>query len=157
MKKKGHIYIFTNDVHDVNWPLIKVGRTQNTPELRAKSLSRGAGVIGTWSVFWSLETNNCNLAESIAFHLLKQHRTWDNKEMFAINCCKALRIIEPKLMALFDIKTPGIVEDKIMDEIFATIEGLELLYVDEKNPKEKKELKELISDFSYVFNRHTFE
>ena len=69
LKKKGWLYIMTNEDHD----FLKIGRTTKTPMIRAKSLSN-TGVLTDYEVSFSMPSFNQVMTEKELFTQLKKYR-----------------------------------------------------------------------------------
>ena len=101
--EKQYIYIFTNPEKP---ELVKVGRTNKHPEIRANELSRQTGTIGKFVVEWHLEVTDSEIAEKVAhFKLKKNHHS---KEYFSISAYDAHLILEQFIIPLFEIENPVI-------------------------------------------------
>ena len=87
--EKQYIYIFSiSDKPE----LIKVGRTNKHPEIRANELSRQTWAVGKFVVEWHLEVTDSEIAEKVAHFKLKEFHY--AKEFFSINAYDAHLILE---------------------------------------------------------------
>jgi hypothetical protein len=130
--KKKYIYIFTNNEMP---ELIKIGRTDRHPVLRAEQLSKQTGVLGTFVAEWFLEVPDSEMAEKLVHYKMKEHRY--KKEFFKISVSKAVEIIEQILFPFFQIQEIS----KNEEEIKTIIDGLSLLL-----DTDDKELNKMILD-----------
>jgi hypothetical protein len=95
----GYIYIFTN----ASYPeLIKIGKTDRNPILRADQLSRQTGVVSKFDVFWYLKVPDCYLSEKMAHFKLAEFR--HEKEFFRISGPEAIETIFPYLDIFFRLE-----------------------------------------------------
>lgn len=95
MKKK-YIYIFTN-THSEN--VVKIGKTDRYPEIRAEQLNRQSGTIGKYEVAWFKDVPDNDIAEKIVHHCLKDFNV--GKEYFDIDLSSAIQICENLLTTYF--------------------------------------------------------
>ena len=61
--EKQYIYILSNAQQP---DVVKVGKTNIHPEIRAKDITKGAGVIGKWQVEWYIVVPDADIAEKMA-------------------------------------------------------------------------------------------
>jgi hypothetical protein len=94
--KSGFVYILSNPAYK---EMLKVGRTSDLPEARAKSLSSHAGVLESFKVEWSKEVPNIVLAEYMLHHVLSPYSY--KKEYFTIPLADAVKICNEALNRLF--------------------------------------------------------
>ena len=99
--EKQYIYIFTNPEKP---ELIKVGRTNKHPEIRANELSRQTAAIGKFVVEWHLEVSDSEIAEKVAHFKLKEFH--HSKEYFSISAYDAHLVLEQFIIPLFEIESP---------------------------------------------------
>jgi hypothetical protein len=107
--KAGYIYIFSNTKQK---DIVKVGESKNNPIIRAEQLTRQTGSVGTWEVEWYLEVPDCEVAETMAHHLLQEWH--EEKEYFKIGVLSAVELIQPKLVSFFDILKPVVFEGDML-------------------------------------------
>lgn len=88
-KNQGYVYIFSNDNPKMK-DIIKSGKTQKTPEERAKALNKNTGTIGKYKVEWSRFVENCHLAEKFIHYKLENYHY--EKEFFEVDIVKAIEI-----------------------------------------------------------------
>ena len=88
-KNEGYVYIFSNNSPKMK-DIIKAGKTQKTPEERAKALNKNTGTIGKYKVEWSRFVENCHLTEKIIHYKLENYHY--EKEFFEIAAGKAIEI-----------------------------------------------------------------
>jgi hypothetical protein len=55
---KKYVYLFTNEK---NPGLVKIGKTDSHPEVRAQQLTRQTGVIGKYEVYWFKEVPDSDI------------------------------------------------------------------------------------------------
>ena len=79
--------------------MLKVGRTSDLPEARAKALSNHAGVLESFKVEWSKEVPNIVLAEYMLHYVLSPYSY--KKEYFTIPLVDAIKICNEALDRLF--------------------------------------------------------
>ena len=107
--EKQYIYIFSiSDKPE----LIKVGRTNKHPEIRANELSRQTSAVGKFVVEWHLEVTDSEIAEKVAHFKLKEFHY--AKEFFSINAYDAHLILEQFIIPLFEIESPMIYYSKAL-------------------------------------------
>lgn len=92
----GYVYIMTNYFYG---NLIKIGQTQNRPDVRANELNRQTGVLGDFIVEWYAEVSNCKIAEQLIHLLFDNYRV--AKEFFHIDLEESIIIMENKLTSVF--------------------------------------------------------
>lgn len=95
---KQYVYIFKNSS---NPEIIKIGKTDKHPEIRAEQLNRQTGVIGKYEVLWSKEVKNNDIAEKILHFCFEDYRV--EKEYFKINITLAIEISETVLKNFFAV------------------------------------------------------
>ena len=79
--------------------MLKVGRTSDLPETRAKALSNHAGVLESFKLEWSKEVPNIVLAEYMLHYVLSPYSY--KKEYFTIPLADAIKICNEALDRLF--------------------------------------------------------
>ena len=91
VRKPEYVYVFVNK----SVPnCVKIGRTTNTPDQRAKEVSKNTGVVLPWiPVFW-YKCYRSDLLEAEVHDYFKQYRVNPRREMFEIDSYTAQRIIE---------------------------------------------------------------
>ncbi len=109
--EKQYIYIFSNSQYP---EIVKVGKTNIHPEVRAKQLSSQTGSVGKWQVEWYIVVPDSEIAEKMAHSLLKEFREDPKKEFFKRTVFEASSIISKKLVEFFEIEKPEIWENKIL-------------------------------------------
>ena len=90
--KKGHIYILSND--SLKDGLLKIGRTQMMPDVRAKHLSRSTSIPSNFKVECSYPVADSRTAKRRVHLLLDEHRFNTQKEFFIVDYQKAKDIVE---------------------------------------------------------------
>lgn len=125
---EGYVYILSNpDLKGI----LKVGRTSDLPETRAKSLSRSSAIPRPYVKEWSKEVANIALAEMMLHYTLHEYSV--SKEFFNIPLEDAINICNEALENLFKkinskenlrIKELEIEAETITKELGAEIERL---------------------------------
>lgn len=77
---KGYVYVLGNEAMP---GLLKIGRTTQTPQARAKNLSAHSGVPSDFDVLFSLEVEDCVFVEREAHELLWYCRFNEQREFFS--------------------------------------------------------------------------
>lgn len=77
----GHVYILVNAS---NPGLLKIGKTERTPEDRARELSTGSGVPSPFMVAYSEDVPDCAKAERLIHKRLDKFRPNKNREFFQL-------------------------------------------------------------------------
>lgn len=124
MGNRGYVYILVNPAFT---GFVKIGKTINDPEDRARQLSVGSGVPAPYAVAWDALVNNCDYVERLIHQQLAESRSRKDREFFAIPLKKAIAIascvVRPFLCEAeehlsFQAKeTPSVVADSISDEV----------------------------------------
>jgi hypothetical protein len=128
---KQYLYILSNNERP---ELIKIGRTDRHPVLRAEQLSKQTGVLGTYIVEWFLEVPNSVMAEKLVHYKMKEYHY--DKEFFKTSVEEAIKVIEQTLFPFFQItETSKVTEQDIKD----SIAGISLL-LDTEDEVEKQEI-----------------
>jgi hypothetical protein len=99
MNKK-YVYIFTN-THSKD--IVKIGRTDKYPEIRAEQLNKQTGTIGKYQVAWFKEVLNNEVAEKLIHFCLKDLNI--GGEYFDISKEIAIKIADNVTNGLSDIIT----------------------------------------------------
>ena len=144
MSKK-YIYIFTN-THSEG--IVKIGRTDKYPEIRAEQLNRQTGTIGKYEVAWFREVPDNVIAEQIIHYALKELNF--EKEYFYTDKQYAEVVCEKILDSYF-----GLVEDlreKRKNHLVTLIEGL-YIALEFKDIDSKHSTKELIKKLESELTR----
>lgn len=79
--------------------IIKIGHTQNRPDVRANDLNRQTGVLGEFVVEWYTEVPNCKIGEKIIHLLFDEFRL--AKEFFHADLENSITIMQEKLISVF--------------------------------------------------------
>jgi len=95
----GFIYIFSKSDQD---GLIKVGKTNKNPMLRAEQLSKQTASSGVFKVEWYFEVPNIDIAENIVHFKLKEYHY--NKEYFKIPLNEAKILLTKELIIFFKLE-----------------------------------------------------
>jgi hypothetical protein len=74
--------------------MVKIGMTTNTPDQRAREISRGTGVATPWIPVYSFQCYRSDLLEADVHDHLREYRVNTHREMFAIDSHTAQRVIE---------------------------------------------------------------
>ena len=128
-ENKQYLYILSNSERP---ELIKIGRTDKHPVLRAEQLSRQTGVLGQYVAEWYIEVPDSVIAEKLAHYQMKEYHY--QKEFFKTSVSVAIEKIEATLLPFFKIEALNTLtelldedEKEIQEkEIKAAIEKIEL-------------------------------
>ena len=74
--------------------MVKIGMTTNTPDQRAREISRGTGVATPWIPVYSFQCYRSDLLEQEVHDQLHYCRVNTHREMFAIDSHTAQKVIE---------------------------------------------------------------
>jgi len=85
------VYILSNPDFPITH--LKIGYTKNTPEERAKQISRATGVPRPFEVEWVYKCFNGEIIERMVHKKLKSHRINKKKEFFHISLNEAISTI----------------------------------------------------------------
>ena len=96
MNKK-YIYILTN-THSKD--IVKIGKTDKYPEIRAEQLNKQTGTIGKYEVVWFKEVPNNDIAEKIIHYCLKELNI--QNEYFDIDKDTAIKVAENLTNSFFE-------------------------------------------------------
>jgi TPR repeat protein len=99
----GYIYILVNA--SLNG-IVKIGKTQNTPDERAKELSSAAGVPTPFIVAYSSYFKDCDAGEVFVYTRLENNRLADNKEFFQVSVQQAIEAVREAESSLGVIPEP---------------------------------------------------
>ena len=88
-ENKQYLYILSNSERP---ELIKIGRTDKHPVLRAEQLSRQTGVLGQYVAEWYIEVPDSVIAEKLAHYQMKEYHY--QKEFFKTSVSVAIEKIE---------------------------------------------------------------
>lgn len=86
-----YIYILKNKVYGEHF--LKIGKTELTPEQRARKISGATGVPESFSVVFGYPVADCDKAEKEIHRILKGYRHNKRREFFVISIESAKRII----------------------------------------------------------------
>ncbi len=104
---KGWIYILISP--GLQKDLLKIGRTTQSPEGRAKELSSSTGVPAEFHVAYDVYVLDCLKAEKLIHEKLHNHRYVNNKEFFKISLKQAIRTVQEIADQV------GVIEDEAAD------------------------------------------
>jgi len=91
VRKPEYVYIFVNK----SVPnMVKIGRTTNTPDHRAKEVSKDTGVVLPWIPVYWFKCYRSDLLEADLHEHFKEQRVNPRREMFEIDSYTAQRVIE---------------------------------------------------------------
>jgi T5orf172 domain len=79
--KKRYVYILVNSAFT---GFVKIGKTVNEPEVRARQLSSGSGVPAPYAVAWDAFNSDCDHVEKLIHQQLVHTRSRNNRDLFAI-------------------------------------------------------------------------
>jgi len=80
MDDEGYIYVLSNEAFKST--LFKIGKTERTPQRRARELSTKTGVPADYVVEYTERVRDCHLAETIVHQKLARYRISGRKEFF---------------------------------------------------------------------------
>jgi hypothetical protein len=86
----GYVYILINP--SLNG-IVKIGKTQNSPDERAKELSSATGVPTPFFVAYQAYFKDCSAAEVFVHTRLENNRLADNREFFRASVQKAIETV----------------------------------------------------------------
>ncbi len=89
--KPGWIYILRNPLFKD--ALVKIGRTKNSTEVRAKELSSPTGIPYQFEVLYEEEVADCAVAEQLIHRALDQYRINPRREFFQLPLKVAIRTV----------------------------------------------------------------
>jgi len=78
--KRGYVYILVNPAFT---GYVKIGKTTNEPEARARQLSSGSGVPAPYAVAWDAFVTDCHHVEKLIHQQLASARSRNDREFFA--------------------------------------------------------------------------
>jgi hypothetical protein len=91
VRKPEYVYVFVNK----SVPnMVKIGRTTNTPDHRAKEVSKDTGVVLPWIPVYWFKCYRSDLLEADLHEYFKEQRVNPRREMFEIDSYTAQRVIE---------------------------------------------------------------
>ena len=91
MSDNGYVYVLMNPSMD---NLVKIGKTERSPEERAKELSRNTGIPNEFVVAYKKHVFNCDTVENLVHKYLKRFRSNERREFFTIPVERAISVIE---------------------------------------------------------------
>jgi hypothetical protein len=74
--------------------LVKVGKTERTPQMRAKELGDETGVPTPFIVVYEALVSDCSLAEKYIHNNLSKFRVSGNRELFRTSPTEAIQAIQ---------------------------------------------------------------
>ena len=74
--------------------MVKIGMTTNTPQQRAREISKATGVAIPWIPIYEFKCYRSDLLEREVHEYLHEWRVASNREMFAVDTYTAQRVIE---------------------------------------------------------------
>jgi len=80
LDKRGYVYILVNPAFT---GFVKIGKTTNEPEARARQLSSGSGVPAPYAVAWDAFVTDCHHVEKLIHQQLAGTRSRNDREFFA--------------------------------------------------------------------------
>lgn len=99
---KQYIYIFSNTER---YDLVKIGKTQYNPRMRANKLSNETGAIGQFIAEWFMEVPDNDLAEKILHFKLKKFHY--KKEFYQVKLTQAISTACVELYYFFKEEKPS--------------------------------------------------
>lgn len=89
--KEGYVYILVNP--SLRDDMLKIGMTTRFPEVRAKELSSGSGVVHEYVVAYKKKVFDCRLVEHLTHKYLDRFRVNDKREFFKLPLASAITIV----------------------------------------------------------------
>jgi hypothetical protein len=110
LERKGYVYILVNPTFP---KFVKIGKTTQDPELRARELSFGTGVPAPYGVAWDTLVTDCDQVEKIIHEKLAHVRARNDREFFAVPLKQAIAVLS-EVAARFacDEISPSDLDDK---------------------------------------------
>lgn len=94
MAQSGYVYVLTNSSTN---GIVKIGKTQKSPDERARALSTASGVPAPFVVVYQAYFQDCYKAEQFVHSKLEKFRVSNNREFFQVAIHEAVdAIIEAK-------------------------------------------------------------
>lgn len=90
MSNAGYIYALINESTE---GLIKIGKTEKTPRLRAEELSKATGVATPFIVAFQIYVSNRHVAETQVHELLERNRVSKIREFFKVSLEEVSRVM----------------------------------------------------------------
>ena len=90
MSNAGYVYGLVNESME---GLIKVGKTEKTPKLRAEELSNATGVANPFTVAFQIYVSNRHVAETQVHELLERYRVSAKREFFRVSLEEVSRVM----------------------------------------------------------------
>ncbi len=146
---KKYLYIFSNSERA---DLIKIGRTDKHPVLRAEQLSRQTGTLGKYTVEWSLEVPDSEMAEKLIHYKMKQYHY--DKEFFKTDAKTAITIIEETLFPFFNIKQNNEDDNLSEEKAEKIINALKIALKFTSTDKQKEDILKQIHEYEAKLFRH---
>ncbi len=117
----GYVYIMTNEAMP---GLIKIGRTQKSPEERRRELSKPTSVPKEFVCEYEIYSNDIVALEKHTQTVLKNERYNRNREFFRADLSEAINIINKKAK---ELRLKSQLLTKGTNEIFEPYEAIEVL------------------------------
>lgn len=89
----GYIYVLLNASYAKN--ILKIGKTERLPEIRAQELSSATGVPTKFVVAYEASVADCDLAERLIHEQLESYRISASREFFEIPLKEAISVVDP--------------------------------------------------------------
>ena len=90
LDKRGYVYILVNPAFT---GFVKIGKTTNEPEARARQLSSGSGVPAPYAVAWDAFVTDCHHVEKLIHQQLAGARSRNDREFFATPLKHAIAMV----------------------------------------------------------------
>jgi hypothetical protein len=104
----GYVYVLINA--SLNG-IVKIGKTQNSPDERAKELSSTTGISTPFFVAYSSYFKDCNAGEVFVHTRLENNRLAENKEFFQVSVQQAIEAVREAESNLGVIPVPATNKD----------------------------------------------
>lgn len=100
---KGYVYILANPAFP---QLVRIGKTIDDPEARAKELSSVPGMPGCYTVQWQALVTDCSEVERLIHDRLARERAHNDREFFVLPLNEAI-LVATNIAAHHEAKRPA--------------------------------------------------
>jgi len=143
---EGWIYIVSTPTYSEQ-DLYKIGRTNQSPEHRAKQLSQPTGILEEFEVFFAKDVSDCELAEGMIHERLKSCRYRADREFFRVQLDNAKAVVIEVAEQIGEAMT---FEEEIN---FETLTSYLILKHRDRKPSSSTQISKLVENL--VSNRYT--
>lgn len=141
---KQFVYILSNTVSS---DILKIGKTNKHPEIRAEQLSKQTGTIGKYECVWFKEVINNALVEAFLHFIFKPFHF--QKEQFKMNKDAAIEFAEKSVTEYNEILRKYLLSDSTDSDIENAIVGLQIALEYTNEEDEKGTISEAIEVLSF--------